>query len=82
MIDPNVPAPLPPSIVPQKVRRADGTPAELITPRQAAILVGRKVSTIDRWIAEGRVLITMTPDHERRIFVDSLWMALPLELRR
>ena len=82
MIDPAVPAPLPPSIVPQRVRRADGSSALLVTIKQACLLVGRKASTMDRWIKDGRVVVTMTPDHQRRIFVDSLWKALPIEVRR
>lgn len=88
MINPDVPAPLPPSIVPQRVRRlkTTGEPTgeivEVVTIKQACLLVGRSAATIDKWIAEGRVTITMTPDHERRIFVDSLWNALPIELRR
>jgi hypothetical protein len=82
MINPDIPAPLPPSIVPQRVTRLDGSTALLVTIKQACLLVGRSAGTMDRWIKDGRVVVTMTPDHQRRIFVDSLWAALPIELRR
>jgi GAF domain-containing protein len=48
----------------------------------AARLVGVKVTVIQDWIVAGKVVICFTPDREKRIFVDSLWRALPLELRR
>lgn len=82
MIDPDKPAPLPPSIVPQRVHKGDGTDADVVTVIDAARLVGMKVGTIDAWIAEGKLAICYTPEKERRVFVDSLWRALPLELRR
>lgn len=82
MIDPNVPAPLPSAIVPEMVKLVDGSTQAVVTVEDAAKLSGYTLRTIDGWIAEGKLTICYTPDRERRVFVQSLWMALPIELRR
>ncbi len=82
MIDPDVPPPLPPQVVPQTVYRGDGTPAQVVTLLDAARLADVTIGTINDWILKGKVAMCYTPDRERRVFVESLWRALPLELRR
>lgn len=82
MIDPDVPPPCPPAIVPQSVRRADGSIDQVVTILDAARLCGVRPGTVDKWIAQGLVAICYTPTKERRVFVASLWRALPIELRR
>ena len=94
MINPDTPAPLPPSVIPQTVFLGDGRTAEVVTIMDAARLTGMRPGTIDTWITKGspytknpdgspyKVAICTTPQHERRVFVESLWRALPLELRR
>lgn len=82
MINPDVAPPLPPQIVPETVWDLEGKPLEVVTIRDAARLAAVKVTTVEQWIADGKVAICLTPDQQRRVLVSSLWMSLPIELRR
>lgn len=82
MINPDVAPPLPPGIVAETVYKLDQSEEQVVTIRDAARLAGVKITTVEKWIADGRVTICLTPDQQRRVLVSSLWMSFPIELRR
>ena len=82
MIDPDVPPPLPPQIVPQTVTKADGTKIQVVTVIDAARLCDVMPRNIHEWISEGKVAICYTPTREKRVLLESLWLALPIDVRR
>ena len=83
MINPDHYPPIPASIVPElAVLPATGDRVEVVTIPDAARLIGRTQRCIEDWITEGKIKTCRTPDQGRRILVESLWLALPVELRR
>ncbi len=82
MINPDVAPPLPKGVIAETAFLGDGTPVQVVTLPDASRLTGLKVATLETWIADGKIAVCLTPEHQRRVLVPSLWLALPIELRR
>lgn len=74
--------PLPPGVDGFLVRNPDGSETHAISVTDAARLAGVTTWRIERWIQSGQVeFCRRNGDDERLVLVDSLWAALPPELK-
>lgn len=72
--------PLPPGIDALAVRRKDGTETYVVSLADAARLCKRSAWQISEWIEQGLVETTKIGTAQY-VLVDSLWAALPPEVR-
>lgn len=73
--------PLPPGMDGFAVHTADGRETYAVSQADAARLIGRTLPFLYRWIRSEKVEVCQHPVHGRLVLVDSLWAALPEEMR-
>lgn len=72
---------LPPGMDSWDIDRGDGTQTKGVEVPSAAKLLGLRTGVLEEWVASGRVEIVMSPTRERLVLIDSLWAAIPPDVR-
>ncbi len=73
--------PLPAGMDGFAVRKSDGAETYAVCYADAAKLIGRRRSVIEQWVAKRWIETCQHPTEGRLVLVDSLWAALPEELK-
>lgn len=73
--------PLPAGMDSWSVTRDGGVETSGVGISDAGRLIGVKPGVITRWIASGKVEVAFNPQRETIVLVDSLWEALPPEVK-
>lgn len=73
--------PLPAGMDGFAVKKADGSETYAVSFTDAGVLVGRRRSFIESWVSKRVIETCQHPTEGRLVLVDSLWAALPEELK-
>lgn len=73
--------PLPAGLDSWVVKKKDGSETQAVSIADAGRLIGKGPLTIEKWIKDGTIEICRHPMEGRLVLVDSLWAALPDEVR-
>lgn len=73
--------PLPAGMDAFAVQKRDGSETYAVSTSDAARLIGRSTAFVSTWITKGTVEVCEHPVHGRLILVDSLWAAIPDEVK-
>lgn len=73
--------PLPAGMDGFAVKKADGAETYAVSFTDAGVLVGRRRSFIEAWVSKRVIETCQHPTEGRLVLVDSLWAALPEELK-
>lgn len=75
------PPPLPAGMDAFPVQKADGSETYAVSINDACKLIGRRRPFMQTWIAKGKVEMCRHPLHGPLVLVDSLWGAIPDEVK-
>lgn len=73
--------PLPAGMDSWAIQKKDGSETQAVSIRDAGKLIGRRATLVEQWIRKGQVEICLHPTEGKLVLVDSLWAALPEDVR-
>ena len=63
------------------VQKADGSETYAVSKSDASRLLGRSMPFVEKWVRDGVVEVCQHPVHGTLVLVDSLWAAIPDEVK-